>query len=368
MRRAQGRRDATRPAEVSPRSPTARAYLSYGRAKAALIASAFLLLAVLAVISVRLGATGLSYGEILRALLRPDGSWPSVVVWKLRLPRIAAAALAGASLSLSGTVMQSILRNPLASPFTLGISNAAAFGAALAIVAFGGGRMLGATQIVSLVGSPVLVAACAFSSALAAAAIIIGLARIRASSPETIALAGLAISSIFGTGLALLTFLADDVAVASIVFWQFGSLSKAEWGNTAAVAVVSALSFIYFFYKRWDYNALEAGEDVAKGLGVRIRRTRLVGLAVSALLTSTVVSFYGVIGFIGLIGPHMAKRLIGDDSRYSLSGSMAAGALVLLAAHIVGSYAFKQAIPVGIVSSAIGGPLFLAMLLRGGSK
>lgn len=338
----------------SLRSPTTRAYIRYGRAKIAIIAAAFAFLAGLALVSIRLGATGLGYGEILGVLLRPDDGWPSVVVWKLRLPRVAAAALAGASLSLAGTVMQSILRNPLASPFTLGISNAAAFGAALAIVALGGG--------------PALVAGSAFASSIVAAAIIIGLTRLASCSPETIALAGLAISSIFGTGLALVTFLADDVAVASIVFWQFGSLSKAGWGNTAAVAALLALAFAYFFFKRWDYNALEAGEDVAKGLGVRLRRTRLAGLAVSALLTAVVVSFYGIIGFIGLIGPHMAKRVIGDDSRYALPGAMAAGATVLLAAHIVGSYAFKQALPVGIVSSAIGGPLFLAMLLRSRTK
>lgn len=354
MRRVHGGPDPTSFAGASLRSPTVRAYLRYGRTKIAIIASAFLFLAILAVASIRLGATGLGYGEILGLLLRPDDSWSSLVVWKLRLPRIASAALAGAALSLAGTVMQSILRNPLASPFTLGISNAAAFGAALAIVALGGG--------------PALVAGGAFLSSIVAASIIIGLTRLASCSPETIALAGLAIGSVYGTGLALITFLADDVAVASIVFWQFGSLSKADWGNTAAVAVLLALSFAYFFYKRWDYNALESGEDVARGLGVRLRRTRLVGLAVSALLTSAVVSFYGIIGFIGLIGPHMAKRVIGDDNRYALPGAMAAGATVLLAAHVVGSYAFRQAIPVGIVSSAIGGPLFLAMLLGARSR
>ncbi len=349
-------------------SATARVYLRYSRAKTLFLLSALLGLAVLAVFAIRLGATGLGYGEILSQLARPDGSWNATVVWKLRLPRIVAAMLAGGALGLAGAVMQSILRNPMASPFTLGLSNAAAFGAALAIVAFDGGRMVGSVQAFSMISNPLIVTLSAFACSLAATLVILGLISLTECSPETMVLTGLAISAIFGTGLALLTFLADDVAIASIVFWQFGSLGKADWGNAGLVAILLALSFLYFFLKRWDYNAMEAGEDVAKGLGVRIRSTRMLGLCVSALLTASVVSFFGIIGFIGLIGPHMVKRLIGNDSRFVLPGSALVGALVLLLAHVVSSYAFDIAVPVGIITSAVGGPLFLLILLRGGRR
>lgn len=123
---------------------------------------------------------------------------------------------------------------------------------------------------------------------------------------------------------------------------------------------------LYFLHKRWDYNAMEAGEDVARGLGVNVRLTRYLGLTLAAVLTAIVVSFMGVIGFIGLVGPHMVKRLVGNDNRYVLPGSMAVGALVLLLAYIVGTFGFgEEVIPVGIITSAVGGPLFIWILIRG---
>lgn len=354
--------------KISFRPSTAALYKRYGKRKILFLSCAGLLLLTLSLLTIRMGGTGLNYPQIIDLLFSPDGSWNSTVIWKLRLPRIAAAVLAGSSLAVAGTVMQSILRNPLASPFTLGISNAAAFGAALAIVIFNGGRMVGSVQTFSMISDPLVVTLCAFFCAMVATAIIIGLVRLTECSSETIVLAGLAINAIFGTGLALLTFIADDVAIASIVFWQFGSLSKAEWSNIQIVFLVLVLSFSFFYIRRWDYNSMEAGEEVARGLGVNLSSIRLASLVVSALLTATVVSFFGIIGFIGLIGPHMVKRLIGNDNRYALIGSMLIGSIVLLLSHIVGSYAFKVAIPVGIITSAIGGPMFLIILLRGGRK
>ena len=129
--------------------------------------------------------------------------------------------------------------------------------------------------------------------------------------------------------------------------------------------VALALVCVYFYYKRWDYNSMEAGEDVARGLGVDIRSTRVLGLVFSAVITAIVVSFMGIIGFIGLIAPHIVKRLIGDDFRYLLTGSMLVGALVLLLSNIVGSYAFGMSVPVGIITSFIGGPVFIYILIRG---
>ena len=347
---------------------TRQGYLRYSRRKKLFVLGSLAALILLSLFTLSLGDTKLTYGEILKYLFDRDGSWYSTVVWDLRFRMVVAALFAGAALGIAGSVMQSILRNPLASPFTLGLSNASAFGASLAILFMNGGTIVGQTAAYANVSSPLLVTFMAFAFAMVATAIMLLLVRITECTPETIVLAGLAISSIFSAGLAFLQYIADDVALSAIVFWQFGSLSKVSWENLYIVGFVLLLVSIYFIYKRWDYNALESGEDVARGVGVHVRNTRIAGLVLSAVLTATVVSFMGVIGFIGLVGPHIVKRLIGNDNRYVLFGSMIIGALVLLLAYIVGSFAFYTVIPVGIITSAIGGPMFIIILLRGRRK
>ena len=343
-------------------------YLRYSRMKILFIVGCILALILLSIFTIGLGDTNLSYGEIIRLLLFPDGSWDATVVWDLRFRMIVAAILAGAALGIAGAVMQSILRNPLASPFTLGLSNASAFGAAMAILFFNGGAVIGSTSAFVNVSSPVIVTICAFAFAMLATGIMLLLVRFTGCTPETIVLAGTALSSIFSAGLAFLQYIAEDNALSAIVYWQFGSLSKVSWGQLQIIAVVLIVIGAYFIFKRWDYNSLESGEDVARGLGVNIRRTRFVGLVMSAILTAIVVSFMGVIGFIGLIGPHMVKRVIGNDNRYVMPASMAVGALVLLLAYIIGTFAMPSVIPVGIITSAIGGPLFIWILIRGRRK
>ena len=339
-------------------------YLRYSRWKLLFLAIALVMLAFLSLATIRMGATNLTYSEIISYLLSPDDSWNSTVVWDLRLRLIVAAIVSGMALGLAGAVMQSILRNPLASPFTLGLSNASAFGASLAILFMEGGIVVGQASAYVNVNSPFLVTAMAFLFAMLATGVMLLLVRVTECTPESIVLAGMAISAIFSACLAFLQYIANDVALSAIVYWQFGNLSKITWDQGCIISAVLAASALYFFYKRWDYNAMESGEEVARGLGTDIRLTRFVGLTVSALLTATVVSFVGVIGFIGLVGPHIVKRMIGNDNRYVIPGSMVIGALVMLLSYIVGSFAFETVVPVGIITSAIGGPLFIAILLR----
>jgi iron complex transport system permease protein len=343
---------------------TTEGYLRYSRRKWLFLGAFAVILVILSLFTIKLGTTGLSFWEILQYIFHPDNSWDSTVVWDLRLKMIVAAILAGSALGIAGSVMQSILRNPLASPFTLGLSNAAAFGASLGILFLQGGVMVGTTAAYATVSNPLLVTILAFVFAMVATGIMILLVKMTECTPETIILAGLAISSIFSAGLAFLQFIANDVALSGIVFWQFGSLSKVSWEHLYIIAAVFIAAALYFIYKRWDYNAMEAGEDIASGLGVNVRNTRYIGLIVSAVLTAVVVSFVGVIGFIGLIGPHIVKRVIGNDNRYVLLGSMLVGSTVLLLAYVIGSHAFYTEIPVGIITSAIGGPLFILILLR----
>lgn len=349
-------------------SDTTQKYLGHTRKKVLFVTSCAVILFALVVFTIRLGDTGLTYFDIIKYIVFPDGSWNSTVIWDLRMPRIIAAIAAGGALGMAGVVMQGILRNPLASPFTLGISNAAAFGASVGILVFEAGRIGGTINLIVNINNPFIITIMAFVFAMVATGVIIALVKLTDSTPETIVLSGLAISAIFSAGLAFMQYIANDTALAAIVFWQFGSLSKITWGNLYIVLAVTVIISLYFLYKRWDYNAMEAGEDVARGLGVNVSKTRIVGLTASAVLTATVVSFMGIIGFIGLVGPHIVKRMIGNDNRYTIVGSLLMGAVVLLMAHIVGTHAFNVSIPVGIITSAIGGPLFIFILIRGRKK
>jgi iron complex transport system permease protein len=181
-------------------------------------------------------------------------------------------------------------------------------------------------------------------------------------------LAGVALSSIFSAGISMLQYIYNDYALSAIVFWQFGSLGKASWGELTLLAVVSLLVILFFLYRRWDFNALDAGDDVARSLGINVDRLRIQTLFLSALVTSLVVSFMGIIAFIGLLGPHMVRMFLGNDHRYVLPGSMFLGAIILLIADCAGQNLLVYTLPVGIVTSFLGGPLFLYLLIRGSKR
>ncbi|MDD7424272.1 MAG: iron ABC transporter permease [Candidatus Methanomethylophilaceae archaeon] len=323
-----------------------------------------ILFLAVALISLCIGPTNLSVTEVLDILFHKDDTWNSYVVWDLRLHRIVAAIIAGVALGSAGAVMQCVLRNPLGSPFTLGISNAAAFGAALGIIILGGGTILGQSVATPQVDNPYIVTISAFVMAMLSAGVIVLLVRITHSSPEMMVLAGMALSSIFSAGLAFLQYIANDTALSAIVFWQFGSLSKATWGDLTLTAMVVAIVSLYFLSKRWDYNAMDTGEDIALGLGINVGSTRVLGMVLASVSTAVVVSFMGVIGFIGLLGPHMARWVFGNDNRYVIPASMLIGSTILMVADCIGQNAFSFVLPVGILTSFIGGPLFIYILIR----
>lgn len=336
-------------------------YLKRVRFKSIFLASIAVLCVVLTLITIRLGVANLTYGDIIRILIYRDDIVYTHIV-STRFSRAAAAILCGCALGVSGAVMQGILRNPMASPFTLGTSSAAAFGAAIGIVFLSGGSF--ATAITN---NPYVITLSAFLFSMIATGVILLLIRIIDASPETIILAGIAVGSIFGAGLAFLQYFADENAIMSIVFWQFGDLSKITFSGLGILAVITAACSVYFYHKRWDYNAMESGDEMAKGLGVNTERTRVTGLILATLITSVTVSFMGIIGFIGLVAPHMVKRIIGNDFRYVLIGSMLMGAAVMLISHMFASHMFPyivgNSLPVGIVTSLIGGPVFISILI-----
>lgn len=318
-------------------------------------------------VAINAGSSRIPVLDVCRALLGTLDGNTETVVCNLRLPRVVAAIVAGIGLALAGCVMQNNLRNPLASPSTLGISNAAAFGANVAIIVFGAGSVLSADVGRVVINNPYIVTLTALVFALGAMVIILALSRIRNFSPESIILAGVAISSLFAASTMILQYFAGDSAkVAAVIFWTFGDLGRASWKEILIMSGVVGGSSVYFFFRRWDYNALDGGDDTAKSLGVNVERVRLEGLLVSSVIAAICVSFLGIIGFIGLVAPQITKRIIGNDKRYLIPASALMGALILLLSDTLSRVIISpQTLPVGAVTSFLGAPLFLYLLMKG---
>ncbi|MDI6902381.1 MAG: iron ABC transporter permease [Methanocellales archaeon] len=311
--------------------------------------------------SATLGSAPITIGEVYSAILHRffsnhfETSWlANVVVWELRLPRILLGIIAGTGLAVAGTVMQAILRNPLASPFTLGIASAAAFGASLAMI-------LG----VGFVGGEYIIITNAFVFAMLASFLIYGLARYKGTTPETMILAGIAIMYLFSASTSLLKYFAEVETLQEVVFWMFGSLGRASWTNITIISLVLIACVPYLLWKSWDLNAMGAGDEAAKSLGVKVEQVRIVGMLLASLITASIICFTGIIGFIGLVCPHMTRMVIGGDHRFLLPASCVLGAVVLLGADTVARTIIAPVIiPVGIMTSFLGVPLFLYLLMR----
>ncbi len=329
-----------------------------------LIVSTFIIF----IISLYIGPTDVTIGEIFKNIFSADGSWEGYVIHDIRLKRSIAAILAGIGLGVSGAVMQCVLKNPLGSPYTLGISNSAAFGAALGIMVLGGGIVIGQSVSSYIIENPYIVTISAFMFSLLATGAIILSMRIFNASPETMLLTGMALSAIFSAGIAFLQYQANELALSAIVFWQFGDLEKISWDNMWFVATIVAIAFAYLYLKRWDLNAMDLGDDIAHGLGINVPRVRILVLLLSAVMTSIIVSFVGIIGFIGLLAPHLSRKLVSNDKCLLIPTSAIIGALVLLIALMLSENAFGFTVPIGIVTSFIGGPLFLWILYGRYSK
>ena len=261
--------------------------------------------------------------------------------------------------------MQILLRNPLASPYTLGISNAAAFGASFGIVFLGAGTGIARSSDLFMITNPYIVTISAFLGSLLGLAIILLIIKIRQASVETIILSGVIINSLFGAGIAVMQYVANNVQLASIVFWNFGDLGRSDWSKLVFLIIVLLPALIYFYYKRWDYKVLGSGDDYAQSMGVRPQRIRVVGLVVTSLITAVAVSFFGVIAFVGLVVPHIVRKFIGDNEEFLITGSAVFGGMFLLLCDTVARTVISPVIlPVGILTSFLGVPLFLFLLTR----
>ncbi len=352
--------------EVIARTGGITFYRAHIRRKQMTLLALVLLVVLFVLISVNAGAASINPWQVLQTLIGVSDEKAGIVIWRIRMPRVVAAVVAGAGLSVAGCVMQNNLKNPLASPSTLGIASAATFGANLAIIVFGAGTAMNTAGDAVVINNPYIVTICAFLCSMSATMVILALAKLRSFSPEAIILSGVAISSIFGAGTTMIQYFATDVKIAAAVFWSFGDLGRVSWDEVGILSIVVMASIVYFSFRRWDYNALANGEETARSLGVDTGRTRFWGLMVSSLITAVAVSFLGMIGFIGLIGPQIMIRIVGADYRFLIPASALIGAVILLVADTAARTLISPVVlPVGAITSLLGGPMFLYMLMRG---
>ena len=339
-----------------------RKYKGFVKRKRLFLLVGLLLLVLCVIIAAQNGPIDISFVDVVKYLFTFDTVGTGGVIWNIRMVRIIGALLAGVGLAVAGLVMQCILRNPLASPFTLGISSSAAFGASFAIIFLGAGSSM--TSTVSI-NNPYVTTVCAFLFSLVATGSILLLTKITRANAETMILAGVAISAIFSAGLSFMQYIATDSQLGNIVAWTFGDLGKATWSWNSLIFLVLLPVGLYFFYKKWDYNAMDTGEDTAKGLGINTERERVLGMVLSSVLSAVIVSFFGIIAFIGLLGPHIARMIIGSDHRYLIPLSIILGGVFLVTADGIGQIIlYPSVVPVGIITSMLGGPLFIYLLIR----
>ncbi len=305
------------------------------------------------------GPATLPIPDVLRSLAGQGGDpMLDAIVHTLRLPIALMAAVVGAALGLSGAVMQTVLNNALASSYTLGISAAAGFGAALAILA---GAFLPVPEAWA-------VPSAAFAFAGLACALVAGVGRLRGATPELLVLAGIACLFLFQALLSLLQFLASPEALQQIVFWLFGSLQRSSMAKVGIVALVLGAVLPAVLADAWRLTALRLGDERARALGVRVDALRLRCFMAVSLLTGAAVAFVGTIGFIGLVAPHIARMLVGEDQRHLLPASAVFGALLLSAASVASKLILPGTVfPIGIVTALLGVPFFgwLVLVSRG---
>lgn len=310
-----------------------------------------LLLGLLGLLTLSMLLLGVSVGNGVVRLPVGLSEHECALFTRLRLPRVLMGALVGAGLAMSGTLSQAVLRNPLASPFTLGISSGAAFGAALAI-------LLGGASQWAMSGS-------AFAFAALTAFASLGFARLRDDRPETLILGGVAIMFLFSAATSLLQYVATEYQVQAIVFWGFGNLGRVGWSELALAAAMILIPVPFALKLSWDLNALLAGEETAASLGVNVRRLRIGGILAASLMAAGAICFTGVIGFIGLVAPHVARLALGAEHRFLLPGAALFGAsLVILSDVLARSVCPPQIIPIGILTSFLGVPFFFWLLMR----
>lgn len=319
----------------------------------------FLIVAFISMVfDIATGPAWLKPGEVVEAIFanftgKEIDSTTMAIVWDLRLPIALMALVVGAALGVGGAEIQTLLNNPMASPYTLGLAAAAGFGASL-VIAFG------AANVPLLYAVPVG----AFVMTMLSASVLFGFASLKRFDSSTLVLVGIALLFLFQSMLSLVQFLSSPEISQLILFWLFGSLQKANWTNLLVVFVVSLVCIFLLLLDSWKLTALRLGEERAKSMGVNLNALRFKTLLFVSIMTATAISFVGVIGFIGLVAPHIARTLVGEDQRFFIPASLFCGAAFLSIASVLSKVIIPGALfPVGIVTSFVGVPFFFWIIL-----
>lgn len=320
------------------------------------LAGACLALVVLALSDLLIGPAMLSPTEVFEALVTPASSRIGVIVWELRLPMVLTAVVVGASLAVAGAQMQAILGNPLASPYTLGLASAAGCGAATGILF---------TEVAGgVLPATLLVPAAALIGCAMATGAIYAVARRHGSQPLTMILIGIALMFLFQSLQALVQYRASPEVLQQMIFWLFGSLQHASWERLAVTAAVFVPAVALVARDAWRLTALSLGDLQARSLGIDVEALRRRVFVMASVLTAAAVAFVGTIGFVGLVAPHIARLLVGEEQRLLLPVAAVTGAAVLSAASVLSKLLVPGAVfPIGIVTALVGVPFFLYLVL-----
>jgi iron complex transport system permease protein len=350
---------------MSTKAELKKIYKESKKRKILAISSLFIVLIIAMIASLSIGAGAPRLGDALNVIgsrifpflnINPGSELTQSIILDTRLPRLLLAVIAGAGLAASGASMQGVLRNPLVSSYTLGISAGAGFGAALAIV----------FQIGVFTQYPAYVTvANSFLFSLVAVLIVYGIARLRGISSEAVILSGVAVSYLFSAMLSLIQYVTPQhEAVRSVVFWLLGSFVSSTWTSVLVVLPFVAITIIFMMRYSWDLNVLSLGEDTAKSMGINSKRILTIYLILTTVATACIVSFTGILGFVCLISPHIARMLIGNDHRFLIPCSILVGSSLLLVADTLARMVlYRSDIPVGIITSLLGIPFFMYLLL-----
>lgn len=324
-----------------------------------------LLMVFMAIVCLFVGSSNMTFKQTIDALFLNGTMAHERIIWNIRIPRVLAAIIAGAGLSISGLIMQTTLNNSLASPSTLGVSNAAVFGANLSIIAFAGGFLTTGNNVlnyfvgVNLFSTSML----AFVFSIVSILLILALCKIKSFSPNVVVLAGIAIGSIWTAATTILQFYATDVGLSAAVIWNFGDLGRATYKIDLIMFIVVAFSLLFFQLFSWRYNALLSGEQAARSMGVHVSILRFVSMFLASVITAVCVSFLGIIGFVGVICPHVTKKILGQDHRFAIPMSAITGSFLLLMADTISrSIGNGSALPVGAITALLGAPFFIAII------
>lgn len=329
----------------------------------------FLCTAALTFICFLVGSSHMTFEDCIKAFMHESSAANNRIIWNIRIPRILAALIAGAGLSISGLIMQTTLNNPLASPSVLGVSNAAVFGANLSIIAFAGGFLSTGHNVSNYVvgANPYSTSFMAFIFSLLSILLILALCRIKAFSPGVVVLAGVAVGSIWTAATTILQFYATDVGLSAAVIWNFGDLGRATYKTDFIMFVIVLMGYVVFTYLSWHYNSLLSGDEVARSMGINVDILRFMSLLLASMITAVCVSFLGIIGFVGIICPHVMKKILGQDHRFTLPASALCGSLLLTFADTLSrSMGNGSALPVGAITSLLGAPFFIAIIFSKG--